>query len=186
MKLTINGKEIEAARGETVLKAAKRAGVDIPHLCSLDWAPSPAASCRLCVVEVEGNPRLLTSCTLEATDGMAVHTHTPRVLKARRAIMELLIASHPQDCLSCVRGGDCELATLAARRRRPPGAATSAPSSSIRWTSALRRSGATPTSACSAAAASPSATTCRAWARSTSPGAGSRRRSRPASPSAST
>ena len=51
---------------------------------------------------------------------MAVHTHTPRVLKARRAIMELLIASHPQDCLSCVRGGDCELATLAARRRRPP------------------------------------------------------------------
>ncbi len=113
MKLTINGTEIEAARGESVLKAARRAGVDIPHLCSLDWAPSPAASCRLCVVEVEGNPRLLTSCTLEAAEGMAVHTHTPRVLKARRAIMELLIASHPQDCLGCVRGGDCELATLA-------------------------------------------------------------------------
>ena len=126
MKLTINGKEIEAARGETVLKAARRAGVDIPHLCSLDWAPSPAASCRMCVVEVEGNPRLLTSCTLEAAEGMAVHTHTPRVLKARRAIMELLIASHPQDCLSCVRGGDCELAALAGdlgvRRRRYVGA----------------------------------------------------------------
>jgi NADH-quinone oxidoreductase subunit G/NADP-reducing hydrogenase subunit HndD len=113
MKLTINGTEIEATRGETVLRAAKRAGIDIPHLCSLDWAPSPAASCRLCVVEVEGNPRLLTSCTLEVTEGMAVHTHTPRVIKARRAIMELLIASHPQDCLSCVRSGDCELATLA-------------------------------------------------------------------------
>jgi NADH-quinone oxidoreductase subunit G/NADP-reducing hydrogenase subunit HndD len=113
MKLIINGTEIQATRGETVLKAAKRAGIDIPHLCSLDWAPSPAASCRLCVVEVEGNPRLLTSCTLEVTEGMQVHTHTPRVLKARRAIMELLIASHPQDCLSCVRSGDCELATLA-------------------------------------------------------------------------
>ncbi len=113
MKLTINGAEIEATRGETVLKAAGRAGIDIPHLCSLDWAPSPAASCRLCVVEVEGSPRLLTSCTLEVTEGMQVHTHTPRVLMARRAIMELLIASHPQDCLSCVRGGDCELATLA-------------------------------------------------------------------------
>jgi NADH-quinone oxidoreductase subunit G/NADP-reducing hydrogenase subunit HndD len=66
------------------------------------------------VVEVEGDPRLLTSCTLEVAEGLAVHTHTPRVLKARRAIMELLVASHPQDCLSCVRGGDCELATLAA------------------------------------------------------------------------
>ncbi len=113
MRLTINGTEIEAARGETVLKAARHAGVDIPHLCSLDWAPSPAASCRLCVVEVEGDPRLLTSCTLEVAEGMAVHTHTPRTLKARRAIMELLIASHPQDCLGCVRGGDCELAALA-------------------------------------------------------------------------
>jgi NADH-quinone oxidoreductase subunit G/NADP-reducing hydrogenase subunit HndD len=66
------------------------------------------------VVEVEGDPRLLTSCTLEVAEGLAVHTHTPRVLKARRAIMELLVANHPQDCLSCVRAGDCELATLAA------------------------------------------------------------------------
>jgi iron-only hydrogenase group A len=78
------------------------------------------------VVEVEGAARLLTSCTLEVTDGMAVHTHTPRVLKARRAIMELLVASHPQDCLSCVRGGGCELAALAGdlgvRRRRYVGA----------------------------------------------------------------
>ena len=54
MRLTINGIEIEAAAGETVLKVARRAGIEIPHLCSLDWAPSPAASCRICVVEVEG------------------------------------------------------------------------------------------------------------------------------------
>jgi iron-only hydrogenase group A len=113
MRLTVNGTTIEAAEGETVLKAAARAGIEIPHLCSLEWAPSPAASCRLCVVEVEGSPRLLTSCTLEATEGMAVRTHTPRVLKARRAILELLVAAHPQDCLSCVREGTCELAALA-------------------------------------------------------------------------
>ncbi len=126
MRITVNGKEIEATAGETVLQVARRAGIDIPHLCSLDWAPSPAASCRLCVVEVEGAPRLLTSCTLEVSAGMSVHTHTPRLLAARRAILELLIASHPQDCLACVRSGDCELATLAGdlgvRRRRYVGA----------------------------------------------------------------
>jgi NADH-quinone oxidoreductase subunit G/NADP-reducing hydrogenase subunit HndD len=126
MKITINGTEVEAAAGETVLKVARRAGITIPHLCSLDWAPSPSASCRLCVVEVEGLPRLQTSCTLEATAGMAVTTHSPRVLKARRAILELLIASHPQDCLSCVRSGSCELAELAGdlgvRERRYVGA----------------------------------------------------------------
>ena len=126
MRLTVNGTTIDATEGETVLRAAARAGIEIPHLCSLDWAPSPAASCRLCVVEVEGSPRLLTSCTLEAAEGMVVRTHTPRVLKARRAILELLVAAHPQDCLSCVREGTCELAALAGdlgvRRRRFVGA----------------------------------------------------------------
>ena len=126
MSITINGKEIEVTEGETVLRAARRAGIEIPHLCSLDWAPSPSASCRLCVVEVEGAPRLQTSCTLEARDGMTVRTHTPRILKARRTILELLIASHPQDCLTCVRAGGCELAELAGdlgvRERRYVGA----------------------------------------------------------------
>jgi len=114
MPVTINGRSLDFTPGETVLQVAKRAGIDIPHLCALDWAPSPAASCRMCVVEVEGSPRLQTSCTLEAQDGMAVTTHTARTIKARRTIMELLIASHPNECLACVRGGDCELATLAA------------------------------------------------------------------------
>jgi len=114
MAVIINGRPIDFSPGETVLQVAKRAGIDIPHLCALDWAPSPAASCRMCVVEVEGDPRLQTSCTLEARDGMAVRTHTPRTVKARRTILELLVASHPQDCLGCSRGGDCELATLCA------------------------------------------------------------------------
>ncbi len=112
MSITINGRVLEFAPGETVLKIASKAGIDIPHLCALDGAPGPSASCRLCVVEVEGSPKLQTSCTLTAADGMSVKTHTPRVLKARRAIVELLVANHPQDCLVCHRSGSCELAEL--------------------------------------------------------------------------
>jgi iron-only hydrogenase group A len=113
MTITIDNKELEFSPSETVLQVAARAGIDIPHLCSLDWAPSPSASCRLCVVEVEGTSRLQTSCTLLATDGMTVRTHTPRLLKARRTIIELMVANHPQDCLVCHRSGSCELADLA-------------------------------------------------------------------------
>ena len=112
MNITINDKQVRFNPGETVLQAAKRAGIRIPHLCSLDWAPSPSASCRLCVVEVEGSPKLQTSCTLPAAEGMIVRTHTPRVLRARRSIVELMVANHPQDCLVCERSGDCELAGL--------------------------------------------------------------------------
>ncbi len=112
MSIKINNKELQFDPGETVLQVAGRAGIHIPHLCSLDWAPSPSASCRLCVVEVEGSPKLQTSCTLLATDGMVVSTHTPRILKARRTIVELMVANHPQDCLVCHRSGNCELAEL--------------------------------------------------------------------------
>jgi iron-only hydrogenase group A len=112
VNITINDREIKFNPGETVLQVANRAGIRIPHLCSLDWAPSPSASCRLCVVEVEGSPRLQTSCTLQAAEGMIVQTHTPRVMKARRSIVELMVANHPQDCLVCDRSGSCELADL--------------------------------------------------------------------------
>ena len=112
MNITINDREIKFNPGETVLQVANRAGIRIPHLCSLDWAPSPSASCRLCVVEVEGSPRLQTSCTLQAVESMTVQTHTPRVMKARRSIVELMVANHPQDCLVCDRSGNCELADL--------------------------------------------------------------------------
>ena len=86
MKLTINGKEIEATRGETVLLAARRAGIEIPHLCSLDWAPSPAASCRLCVVEVEGQRALQAACAYPVTGSLKVRTHTRKVRQARRQV----------------------------------------------------------------------------------------------------
>lgn len=113
MGITINGQNIDFTPGETVLKVAKRAGIHIPNLCSLEWADTPTASCRMCLVEVEGMPRLMTSCTLEAKEGMVVRTHTKRVVDVRRNLVELLIANHPQDCLVCSRNGDCELQTLA-------------------------------------------------------------------------
>jgi iron-only hydrogenase group A len=114
VKINVNGRSVACKSGETVLGAASRAGIYIPHLCAMDMAPAPHASCRVCLVEVEGEPRLQTSCTLAVREGLAVHTHSPRVLRTRRNIVELLLASHPDDCLYCERAGDCELSRLAA------------------------------------------------------------------------
>ena len=98
--ITINDKQIEWKSDETVLETAERAGIDIPHLCAFEGSPTPQAACRVCMVEVEKMPRLQTSCTLMAQDGMVVRTHRPRIQQARRNIVELLLASHPDDCLS--------------------------------------------------------------------------------------
>jgi len=111
--ITINDKKVEWKSGETVLQAAQRAGINIPHLCAFEGSPCPQAACRGCMVEVEKMPRLQTSCTLATQDGMVVRTHTPRIQQARRNIVELLLASHPDDCLYCPRNGNCELAKLA-------------------------------------------------------------------------
>ncbi len=123
--MTINDQPVDFKAGETVLQAAKRAGIAIPHLCTYEGMISPPGACRICIVEVDGMPRLQTSCTLPAREGMVVRTHGPRVQKIRRNIVELLLASHPDDCLFCPRNGNCELAVLAAdlgvRERRYSG-----------------------------------------------------------------
>jgi iron-only hydrogenase group A len=113
MSLSIDGKEVQCNSGETVLSAAQRAGIHIPHLCALDWACKSDAACRMCLVEVEGMPRLQTSCTLEVKDGQRVKTRSPRVQAVRRNIVELLIANHPNDCLVCERNQNCELSRVA-------------------------------------------------------------------------
>ncbi|MFA6030439.1 MAG: NADH-dependent [FeFe] hydrogenase, group A6 [Elusimicrobiota bacterium] len=110
--ITVNGKTVEAKPGEMLLKTLERAGVKVPTLCNLrDRFPSGA--CRMCVVECEGQANLVPSCAFPAADGMKVKTHSPRVLRARQTIVELLLASHPDDCLYCVRNNDCELQALA-------------------------------------------------------------------------
>ena len=110
--LTINGKIVEARQGQTILEAAREAGIRIPTLCyHRDLTPS--GNCRMCVVEVEKQRFLQAACVFPVADGMVVHTDSERVIKARRRTLELMLANHPQDCLVCDAAGACELQDLA-------------------------------------------------------------------------
>ena len=109
--LTIDGRPVQAEAGQTVLEAANAAGIYIPTLC---YHPDlkPEGVCRLCVVEVKGQRVLPTACTLPVAEGMVVDTHTANVREARKIVLELLLANHPQDCLTCSRNQHCELQKL--------------------------------------------------------------------------
>jgi len=110
--LTINGKQVKAETGQTLLQVCRTQGIDIPTLCYLEDL-FPSGACRMCVVEVDGARGLVPSCAFPAAEGQVVHTHSPRARRARKTIVELLLANHPQECLTCVRSGQCELQTLA-------------------------------------------------------------------------
>jgi formate dehydrogenase alpha subunit len=112
IKLTINGRQVKAGKGATVLEAALGAGIYIPTLC---YNPDlkPYGGCRLCVVEIEGMRGLVSSCTTPATEGMIVQTETPKVNQSRRITMELISANHHGDCLACAKNQDCELLEIA-------------------------------------------------------------------------
>ncbi len=111
--LTIDNQKVEAREGMTVLEAAEAAGIYIPTLCA-DPDLEPYGACRLCVVEIERMPSLPSACTTPATDGMVVHTETPAVNHVRRTAIELLIADHPSDCLTCPKNQRCDLQKVAA------------------------------------------------------------------------
>jgi formate dehydrogenase (NADP+) alpha subunit len=113
IRLTINGEPVEARKGMTVLEAARSAGIFIPTLCA-DPDLEPYGACRLCVVEIDGLRGLPTSCTTPATNGMIVRTETSAVNGVRKTVMELLIADHPAECLTCVKNQNCELQKMAA------------------------------------------------------------------------
>jgi len=113
IKLTINGIPVRVEKGATVLEAAQAAGIYIPTLCA-DPDLEPYGSCRLCVVEIEKMRGLPTACTTPATDGMVVHTETPAVNEVRRMAIDLFIADHPMDCLTCRKNQQCELQKVAA------------------------------------------------------------------------
>jgi len=106
IKLTIDGKAVEARAGMTVLEAAKSAGIYIPTLC-YDEDLKPYGGCRLCVVEIEKMRGYPIACTTPATDGMAVHTDTPAVMEIRRTAMSLILSDHPSQCLVCDRKERC-------------------------------------------------------------------------------
>lgn len=109
IQLIINGKEVEAPAGSTILQAAELAGIEIPRLC-YDPDLSPMGACRLCVVEVQGNRLLPASCVTPVSNGMVVETESPAVVEARKTILELLVANHPLDCMTCDKQGACKLA----------------------------------------------------------------------------
>ncbi len=112
IELTIDGREVSVPAGSTILNACKAAGIKVPTLCHLEGICSNA-SCGVCVVEVEGAKSLIRSCVQAAGLNMKVSTNSSRVLASRRTIVELLLANHPDNCLSCLRNGSCELQSMA-------------------------------------------------------------------------
>ncbi len=112
LTIEINGKKLEADKGGTILTVARRNGIEVPTLCHMEGM-APSGACRMCVVDVEGFPGLLTACSYPVADGMKVRTHSPRALATRRTIVELLLANHPDDCLYCARSSSCDLQALA-------------------------------------------------------------------------
>jgi NADP-reducing hydrogenase subunit HndD len=109
--IQVNNKKIKAEKGETILSALNRNGIIIPTLCRMKEF-TPTGACRMCVVEVEGHDRLVTACSHPVEEWMKIKTHTPRVITARKTIVELLLSNHPDDCLYCVRNLNCELQRL--------------------------------------------------------------------------
>ena len=107
-KITINEKEIDFEEGLTVLQACELAGVEIPRFCYHEKL-SIAGNCRMCLVDMEKSPKPIASCSMPATDGMIIRTNTPLVEKARKGVMEFLLANHPLDCPVCDQGGECDL-----------------------------------------------------------------------------
>ena len=112
VSVTIDGQKVQVNKNLTVLEAAQTVGIKIPTLC---YHPElrKAGKCRVCMVEVEGARSLVASCVYPVNEGMVVHTTTAAVREARKLVVELLLANHPQDCLSCERNLNCELQTIA-------------------------------------------------------------------------
>ena len=112
VQLTIDGIEITAPAGTSVLRAALAAGIGIPKLCATD-SLAPFGSCRVCLVEIEGRKGTPASCTTPIEAGMAVRTQTETLARVRKGVLELYISDHPLDCLTCAANGDCELQDVA-------------------------------------------------------------------------
>ena len=110
--LTIDGQEVQAPEGTSVMRAAAQAGVKIPKLCATDQLEA-FGSCRLCLVQIEGMKGLPASCTTPVAQGMKVTTQNPQIADVRRGVMELYISDHPLDCLTCPANGHCELQDMA-------------------------------------------------------------------------
>ena len=117
--LTIDNRAVSVPKGTTILDAAASIGINIPALCHMDLkgtcVKNSPASCRICVVEVEGRRNLAPSCATQVMEGMVVRTNSARVVRARKTVAELILSDHPNDCLTCPKCNDCELQKLVTR-----------------------------------------------------------------------
>jgi NADH-quinone oxidoreductase subunit G len=109
IQLTIDGREVRSPEGMMLVDAAKQGDVEIPYFCYERKLGQPVGACRMCLVEVEGIPKLQTACSTPVKDGMVVHTQTDRVRHAQNAVVEFLLVNHPLDCPVCDKGGECPL-----------------------------------------------------------------------------
>ncbi len=107
--ITVDGREIAAVEGEMLHDAARKGDVEIPVFCYEPKLGDPVGACRMCLVEIEGIPKLQTSCSTPVRDGMVVHTRTEQVKEAQSAVVEFLLVNHPLDCPVCDKGGECPL-----------------------------------------------------------------------------
>jgi NADH-quinone oxidoreductase subunit G len=107
--IVVDGREIEALEGEMLHDAARKGDVEIPVFCYEPKLGAPVGACRMCLVEIEGIPKLQTSCSTPVRDGMVVHTRTEQVKEAQSAVVEFLLVNHPLDCPVCDKGGECPL-----------------------------------------------------------------------------
>ena len=112
-QIEVNGIPVEVPAGTTMLDAASKVGVKIPRLCYHPDLPAWAA-CGICVVKVEGTPKMLRACATPVGPGMKIITHDPEIVQVRRSVLEMILSTHPNDCLKCPRNGNCELQTMAA------------------------------------------------------------------------
>ena len=160
-----------------LVDAAKHGDVEIPVFCYEPKLGEPVGACRMCLVEIEGIPKLQTACSTPVRDGMVVYTQTDRVVEAQEAVVEFLLVNHPLDCPVCDKGGECPLQDVAmgwgpgqaagsptrsgtsrsrCRSRRSSGSTASAASSATAASASARRSPRTSSCSCSSAATGPS------------------------------
>jgi NADH-quinone oxidoreductase subunit G len=107
--ITIDGREVSAVEGEMLHDAARKGDVEIPYFCYEPKLGDPVGACRMCLVEIEGIPKLQTSCSTPVREGMVVHTRTEQVKEAQNSVVEFLLVNHPLDCPVCDKGGECPL-----------------------------------------------------------------------------
>lgn len=113
VNLKINGMPVQVEAGTSILDAAKKVNIKIPTLCYNPDLPAWAA-CGICIVRMEGSPKMVRACTTPVSENMSVITHDPEIISVRRTVVELILSNHPNDCLQCPRNGNCELQTLSA------------------------------------------------------------------------